>query len=278
MVKVKTDISGWKMWEHGIPRSRIIVLDQTDDYVSPQGLHRARYNCQCNCGNPNVFTLLKNSILMGDTLSCGCIHSETARKNQWNIHKKYNEYRIEGNIVIGKCSNSDKEFKVDLCNFEKIKNICWSLQRKTKPTELDRLVGYDVQTKKTIRMHVYLGYKNYDHIDCDELNNTVANLRPATESQNKMNCKNRQIGKSGYRGVHVTSSGKYHASIQFTTVNNDKKEKHRLVGPSRSNPEDAYVDYLKLALQYHKEYSSVSEDFYKYGLITEQEFLNLIGE
>ena len=278
MVKVKEDITGWNMWEHGVLDSRLTVIEQVEDYVSPQGKHRAQYKCKCSCGNNNPIIVLKSQLLTGGTLSCGCLKLERIKSSQWDSHKKYNEYRFNGEIVIGKCSNADREFKVDLFNFEKIKNICWSLQRKTKPTELDRLIGYDVQTKKTVRMHVHLGYKNYDHIDCDELNNTVANLRPATESQNKMNCKNRQIGKSGYRGVHITSSGKYHACIQFTTINNDKKEKHRLVGPSRSNPEDAYVDYLKFALQYHKEYSSVSEDFYKYDIITKDEFLAMIGE
>ena len=278
MVKVKEDITGWKMWEHGVPDSRLIVVEQTDDYISPKGQHLAQYKCQCNCGNSNLITVLKSSLLTGNTLSCGCLKVELARQNQWDSHKKYNEYRIEGDVVVGKCSNSDREFKVDLNNYDKIKNICWLLQKKTKPTEIDRLIGYDTQTKKIVRMHVYLGYKNYDHIDCDELNNTVKNLRPATESQNKMNCKNRQIGRSGYRGVHITSSGKFYACIQFTTTNNEKKEKHRLTGPSRNNPEDAYVDYLKLALQYHKEYSSVSEDFYKYGIINEDEFLKMIGD
>lgn len=92
-----------------------------------------------------------------------------------------------------------------------------------------------------------------------------------------MNCKNRSIGKSGYRGVCVTSQGTYYASIQFTMNNDGVKEVHRIRGIYRSNAEDAYIDYLKLALQYHKEYSSVYEDFYNYGLITEDEFLNMIN-
>lgn len=278
MVKVKEDITGWKMWEHGIPDSRLMVVEQVEDYISPQGKHLAQYKCVCSCGNDKPITVLKNQLLTGGTLSCGCLKSERIKLSQWDSHKKYNEYRFDGDIVIGKCSNSDREFKVDLCNFEKIKDICWALQKKTKPTELDRLIGYDTKTKKTIRMHVYLGFKNYDHIDCDELNNTIENLRPATESQNKMNCRNRQLGKSGYRGVNITEQGKYYAAIQFTTYVDGLKEVHRIRGTCRVNAEDAYVDYLKLALQYHKEYSSVCEDFYKYGLITEDEFLNMIGE
>lgn len=30
MVKVRKDIAGWKMWEHGVPESRLTVLAQTD--------------------------------------------------------------------------------------------------------------------------------------------------------------------------------------------------------------------------------------------------------
>jgi len=33
--------------------------------------------------------------------------------------KNYNEYRIEGNLVIGKSSNTDDEFFLDLCDFDK---------------------------------------------------------------------------------------------------------------------------------------------------------------
>lgn len=271
MVKVKNDITGCVF-------GRLTVIQQTDDYISPQGKHLAQYKCRCSCGNPNDIIVLKNSLTTGNTNSCGCLKVEFAQKIQWENHKKYNEYRIENDIVIGKCSNSDREFKVDLKNFDKIKDICWCLQKKTKPGEIDRIIGWDINCRKIVRMHVYLGYKNYDHIDCDELNNTIRNLRPASQSQNKMNCKNRKIGKSGYRGVHITSSGKFYACIQFTTNNNGEKKKHRLTGQSRNNPEDAYVDYLKFALQYHKKYASVSEDFLKYGLITKDEFLKICEE
>lgn len=270
MVKVKEDLVGQIF-------GRLTVVEQAEDYISPQGKHRAQYRCQCSCGNPNDVIVLKNSLITRNTTSCGCIKSEIAKQNQWDFHKKYNKYRIDGDLVIGKCSNSDREFKVDLQDFDKIKNICWCLQEKSKPGEVDRLIGWDVENKQLVKMHVYLGFKNYDHIDCDELNNTRKNLRPATESQNKMNCKNRPIGKSGYRGVCITPQGTYYASIQFTTNNDGVKEVHRIRGVRRSNTEDAYIDYLKLALQYHKEYSSVYEDFYNYGLITEDEFLNMIN-
>lgn len=269
MVKTKEDLIGKQF-------GLLTVIEQTDDYVSPRGKHLARYKCICQCGNPNKIVVLKNSLTTGNTQSCGCIKSEAIRKSQWMSHKKYNEYRFDGNIVIGICSNSNKEFMVDLENFDKIKDICWCLQEKTKSGEIDRLVGWDTDTKKLVRMHVYLGYKNYDHIDCNELNNTIANLRPANASQNKINSKNRDIGKSGFRGVWLTSNRKYYAGIQFTTNINGVKKKHRITSTARDNPEDAYIDYLRLSLQYHQNYSSVLDDCYKYGIITEEEFLKML--
>ena len=43
------DMSGWIMSEHGIPESRITVIDRAPN----QGKHTA-WNCLCNCGAKTV--------------------------------------------------------------------------------------------------------------------------------------------------------------------------------------------------------------------------------
>ena len=53
MVKVKTDMTGWKMWEHGFPNSRLIVLERAEDHVGPSGQRSARWICQCSCNDEN---------------------------------------------------------------------------------------------------------------------------------------------------------------------------------------------------------------------------------
>lgn len=46
--KTKTiNMTGWKMWEHGVVDSKIIVIDQ-----APSRGGHALWNCKCNCGNP----------------------------------------------------------------------------------------------------------------------------------------------------------------------------------------------------------------------------------
>ena len=43
MVKVKEDMTGWKMWEHGVPDSRLTVIKQVEDYVTPKGQHHSQW-------------------------------------------------------------------------------------------------------------------------------------------------------------------------------------------------------------------------------------------
>ena len=77
MIKVKEDITGWVMSEHGVPESKLTVIEQTEDYVSPSGQREARWLCQCSCGS-NPVAIRQNALKYGRTLSCGCIQKEIA--------------------------------------------------------------------------------------------------------------------------------------------------------------------------------------------------------
>ncbi|MCB1469043.1 MAG: HNH endonuclease [Rhizobiaceae bacterium] len=53
-----------------------------------------------------------------------------------------------------------------------------------------------------------------DHINRDGLDNRKANLRVCTNAQNMANQAKRKGTSSRYKGVHVTASGKYVATIE----------------------------------------------------------------
>ena len=79
---------------------------------------------------------------------------ETVKRNS-----KYNEYTINGDIVIIKASNANEEFIVDLADFEKIKDYTWCYGNGKivanivgKMQQLNRvLLGLEIGEKKRVR-------------------------------------------------------------------------------------------------------------------------------
>lgn len=73
------DITGQKF-------GRLTVVARGEDYVSPDGKHRPRWICECECGGTVLVQTpaLKN----GKTTSCGCYQKERARAVSSDNHKK----------------------------------------------------------------------------------------------------------------------------------------------------------------------------------------------
>ena len=92
MVKVKEDMTGWKMWEHGVPDSRLTVIRQTEDYIKPNGKHEAKWLCECSCENHTRIEAVGSHIRDGSTKSCGCLKAEKIIESC----KKYNQYDLSG--------------------------------------------------------------------------------------------------------------------------------------------------------------------------------------
>lgn len=57
-------------------------------------------------------------------------------------------------------------------------------------------------------MHVLLGFKNYDHINRNELDNRKENLREASPQQNVFNSSIAKNNTSGITGVHYDKKKK----------------------------------------------------------------------
>lgn len=67
------DMTGWIMSEHGVPDSRITVINRAEN----QGKHTA-WNCVCECGNKIV--IRGDQLRSGIAKSCGCLFKEMAAK------------------------------------------------------------------------------------------------------------------------------------------------------------------------------------------------------
>ena len=72
-------MTGWVMSEHGVPDSKLTVVERVDDYISPSGKHDSRWRCICDCGKETVVT---RSRLRGKdaTKSCGCLQKEMTHR------------------------------------------------------------------------------------------------------------------------------------------------------------------------------------------------------
>lgn len=109
MVRVKIDMTGWIMAEHGVPESRLTVIKQTEDYVDPNGHREAQWLCQCSCGS-NPVVLRQGQFKGGHTLSCGCIHKESVGfiNRKHNLAHKCRLYSVWKNIKH-RCKNPNDD-------------------------------------------------------------------------------------------------------------------------------------------------------------------------
>ena len=72
MVKVKKDLTGMIF-------SKLTVLEQSEDYIKPDGEHCAMWKCMCSCGN--IAVVKGDSLKSGMTHSCGCYRKDVGGKN-----------------------------------------------------------------------------------------------------------------------------------------------------------------------------------------------------
>lgn len=186
MVKVRENLVGREF-------GRLKVLEQVEDYVRPGGQHTAQWLCECSCGNKVIIE--QSSIKSEKTKSCGCLQKEKAADAQ----KKSNIYDLSGEYGIGITSNTNHEFYFDLCRYNEIKDYCWC-ERKQKDGYVS-LCAWSKDKHQMIKMTDLLGYKNYDHINRNPLDNRDCNLRVASEAENRRNHSKYNTNTSGFIGV-----------------------------------------------------------------------------
>jgi hypothetical protein len=202
MVKVKKDLTGCKF-------GRLTVIKQVEDYIDPQGNHRAQWLCQCDCGSEPFVIIGASLTKKNGTKSCGCLIKEFASIG------KGNKYDIENYPYgVGWTSNTNKEFYFDLEDYDVIKRFTW--YEKIKKNGYRELRAYDPDTQKKIRMHQLIMGSNYDHRERNTLDNRKEQLRLATQSQQDMNRGKQKNNTSGFIGVYWhKQTEKWAASINI---------------------------------------------------------------
>ena len=121
MVRVKEDITGWVMKEHGVSDSKLTVIGRSEDYIAPDGRRYARWKCLCECGKEVVDSA--SHIKNGKKLSCGCTKERNKGTRLYSIWRgmksrcynknatHYDEYGGRGILICDEWRNSFLSFK-----------------------------------------------------------------------------------------------------------------------------------------------------------------------
>lgn len=187
------DMTGWKMWEHGVPDSKMIVLKPVGQNNDGDVL----WECECKCGNKNHFVVNGKYIRNGFKLSCGC--------------DKLNNYDLTNDYGIGYTKNTNQPFYFDLEDYDLISKYIWQ----------EETGGYIVTYINNKRLFIHNLITNsevrtQDHRNGNRKDNRKSNLRYATVLENSRNRVTPKNNKSGCKGVCLDKSGRYRAYI---TVN-----------------------------------------------------------
>lgn len=243
MVKVKEDLTGWVMSEHGVARSRLTVIKQTDDYIKPSGKREAMWLCQCSCGSQPI-KVVQTKLKSGHTLSCGCLQHEISVQNglaTTNLipnQKKFNEYDLSGEYGVGYTSKGE-EFYFDLSDYDKIKDYCWYIDKN----------GY--VESNGVYLHVLIMEPQVgeyvDHIQHKKYDNRKSTMRIVNPVQSAINRGMQSNNTSGITGVS------FHKASQrwFGYI----KLNGRQIRKYANNKEEAIRFRYELEEQYFGEFS-----------------------
>lgn len=156
-------------------------------------------------------------------------------------------------ILYNSLSNPIAKTKINKCNVNKVKNIKWRITKK-------RNKQYVVSGKGSSQIYLaryildYNGELEVDHINGDELNNTVENLRKVTRQENIINTKPKYTNKYGIRGIYKCKSKTQPYQVDFVYLKNRFYLKQFV-----TLEEAVYARYL-LEINFCKEFRNTSSD------------------
>ena len=210
---------------------RLLVIEKSN-YTNKYG--RTFWRCKCDCGNEIIRPV--GDLNTGRINSCGCLHSETSRK-QGLINKKHglSQTRIYSvwMHMINRCTNKNNKY-------------------------YSRYGGRGI-TVYDEWMNDILSFVNWaenngytDELEIDRINNDgnyePNNCRFVTRQQNMQNTSGKVISSSKYKGVMLSTNGK--KWISQITVDNERIN----IGTFENEILAAY-SYDIMAKKYFKEYA-----------------------
>lgn len=233
---------------------RLTVLRRGEDAIRKDGKRDTTWICQCSCENKTIIQVRSCNLKSGKTNSCGCLRTETIKKERIEQRKK-NKYNLEGDYGIGFTTNTGNEFYFDLEDYDKIKNYSW----------YENENGYICAWKNKYMHRIIMGVNEcntyIDHIGGEKTvnDNRKCNLRIASASENAMNTKISTRNKTGEKGV-IFNGRKWEA---FISIN---KNKVRL--GIFDTKEEAIKSRKEAEYEYYKEYSyDESQQIYRENIL-----------
>ena len=114
----KIDMIGWIMSEHGIPDSRLTVIEEAEPHITAGGNKQVQWKCKCDCGKEII--VKGSSLRNGNTKSCGCLHSEllskrNAEKSSVKVGNVYGKLTVIKDLGMRKQQSRDKNERWSLC-------------------------------------------------------------------------------------------------------------------------------------------------------------------
>ena len=198
------------------------------DRASVQDGKNYRWICLCDCGNQcEVITCHLRS---GHTSSCG----------------RCQTFIEDGDIVKCMLPNG-KSFIFDKDDLPLVRQYSWSIDNHGYVRSWCEHYGF-------FKLHrLLLGFDTpdmVDHINGIRSDNRRCNLRLATAEQNSRNSAMHRDNRTGYKGVSLHKSGKYHARINV--------DKRCISLGYFTDPLQAALAYDKAATLYFGEYARLN--------------------
>lgn len=214
---------------------KLLVLERAGSNKSKGAL----WKCRCSCLDNTIVTVSSNSLISGNTTSCGCFK----KKRVSETHRKYNTYILTGIYGVGRTVEGE-EFYFDLEDYDRINKYYWSINRN----------GYVYNELNKIFLHKYV-VNSPKNMQVDHINHNIKDcrkefLRICSNQQNNFNKDKYKNNTSGFKGAYFDKRcGKWFASIKINY-------KNKFLGYSNT-PEEANELRKKADIKYFGEFRYV---------------------